>query len=64
MGSVFEKEQQVAKYQKRRMRSKGERLGWKSRSEVESKPLREIIGRGEVVSTSCCFMSCTFKLVP
>jgi hypothetical protein len=39
-------------------------LGWKSRSEVEHKPLREIVGRAEVVSASCCFMSCTFKLIP
>ena len=64
MGSVFDKEQQTAKQHPRRSRSKGERLGWKSRNEVEHKPLREVIGRGEVVSTSYCFMSCTYKLIP
>ena len=64
MGSVFENEKQVAKQPKRCLRSKGERLGWKSRSEVEHKPLREIVGRAEVVSASCCFMSCPFKLIP
>lgn len=64
MGSMFENEKQPAKQTKRCLRSKGDRLGWKSRSEVENKPLREIIGRAEVVSVSYCFMSCTFKLIP
>lgn len=64
MGSMFENEKQPAKQPKRCLRSKGDRLGWKSRSEVEHKPLREVVGRAEVVSASCCFMSCTFKLIP
>lgn len=64
MGSMFENEKQSAKQTKRCLRSKGDRLGWKSRSEVENKPLREIIGRAEVVSVSYCFMSCSYKLIP
>lgn len=64
MGSMFENEKQSAKQSKRSLRSKGDRLGWKLRSEVEHKPLRETVGRSEVVSVSYCFMSCTFKLIP
>lgn len=64
MRSMFENEKQPAKQSNRCLRSKGDRLGWKSRREVENKPLREIIGRAEVVSVSYCFMSCTFKLIP
>lgn len=64
MGSVFEKEQHAARPQKRQLKSKGERLGWKSRSEIEYKSVRESVGRGEVVSASYCFMSCAFKLIP
>ena len=50
MGSVFEKEQQVAKCQKRRMRSKGDRLGWTPFNEVVHVPLRERKGEIRVLT--------------
>ena len=64
MGSVFGKETKSAKQPKNGLRSKCDRLGWKSYKEVEHVPLRDVLTRGEVVSSSYCFMSCNFKLIP
>ena len=64
MGSVFDKEQTENKQQKRRVKSKGDRLGWTPYNEVVHKPLRESLNKGEVVQASYCYMSCAYKLVP
>lgn len=46
------------------IRSKGERLGWKSMSEEKRRSLKEIIGEGEKVNRSnYCFFTHTTKLL-
>jgi hypothetical protein len=47
----------------RQTRTKGDRLGWALRNEVEHPPLREIVGEGRIVSDSCCFISASTKRI-
>ena len=64
MGSIIENKKEKAYAQRqRRIKPKGDRLGWTLRSEVEHRPLREIIGEGIIVSDSCCFISVTTKMI-
>lgn len=39
------------------IKSKGERLGWISRNELTSLPLREVVGKGMIVHDSACYIS-------
>lgn len=46
------------------VRSKGERLGWKSMSEEKQRSLKEIVGEGEKVNRhNYCFFTHTTKLL-
>ena len=64
MGSVFDKEMQPVQKKRGSVRSKGDRLGWLSRSEAQKVGERIVVGQGEIVSPSYCYMSCNFKLIP
>ncbi len=64
MGSVFDKEMQPVQKKRGSVRSKGDRLGWLSRSEAQKVSERIVVGKGEIVSPSYCYMSCNFKLIP
>lgn len=48
------------------VRSKGDRLGWKTVSEQKQRPLSEIVGKGEKVNRSnyCFFSHSTRVLIP
>ena len=48
------------------VRSKGERLGWKSMSEEKRRSLKEIVGEGEKVNRHnyCLFTYTTKLLIP
>lgn len=63
MGSIIEKKRLgfYTKKSDRMVKTKGERLGWKSLRNEKRKPLREIVGEGQVVS--CCFMSVGQKII-
>ena len=39
------------------LKTKGERLGWEPLDNEKEVSLRTIVGEGNVVSTSCCFVS-------
>ena len=63
MGSVLEFTSSKHAVVKKKQRSKGERLGWKSCNEVIRKPLSEMSLGGGRVSGNYCVMSCA-KLIP
>lgn len=64
MGSRFESNVNKKEVRPCRKRSKGERLGWADKGSVVSVSLRSVSLKGEVVSSSYCYMSCSFKLIP
>lgn len=64
MGSVFDKEMQPVQKKRGGVRSKGDRLGWLSRSKAQEINERIVVGKGEIVSPTYCYMSCNFKLIP
>lgn len=64
MGSVFDKEMQPVQKKRGSIRSKGDRLGWLSRVEAQKENEKIVISKGEIVSSSYCYMSCPFKLIP
>lgn len=47
----------LEKKRTRILKTKGERLGWEPLDNEKEVPLRTIVGEGNVVSTSCCFVS-------
>lgn len=50
MGSVvMKKTEAISRKEKSRIRSKGDRLGWKSLCEEKRTPLIELVGQGEIV---------------
>ena len=64
MGSVYEKEAQPVQKKRGSVKSKGDRLGWLSRSEAQKVNSKIVVDKGEIVSSSYCYMSCKFKLIP
>ena len=64
MGSVMEsKKAKCSSKYPHRLKPKGDRLRWTLRSEVKHVPLREIAGRGRIVSETCCFISTNTKMI-
>lgn len=64
MGSVIERRKPKASTNRaNKVKPKGDRLGWTSRSEVKHMPLRDIVGEGRIVSESSCFISVTTKII-
>ncbi|WP_302994020.1 hypothetical protein [Bacteroides clarus] len=63
MGSVIENKKVKVTTKNRQVKTKGDRLGWTLRSEVKHIPLREIAGRGRIVSETCCFISTNTKMI-
>lgn len=64
MGSLLNNKKESSSYRKSRSaKSKGERLGWKNLDEEKSTPLKDILGRGEIVEDSSCFTSTTYKKI-
>lgn len=64
MGSVIERRKaKVSTNRANKVKPKGDRLGWTSRSEVKHTPLRDIVGEGRIVSESCCFISVSTKMI-
>ncbi|OUQ64609.1 hypothetical protein B5E52_16880 [Bacteroides xylanisolvens] len=45
------------------VKTKGERLGWEPLDNEKEVPLRTIVGEGNIVSTSCCFISISRKVI-
>ena len=45
------------------LKTKGERLGWGPLDNEKEVPLRTIVGEGSVVSTSCCFVSISRRVI-
>ena len=63
MGSVIENKKVNVITKNRQVKTKGDRLGWTLRSEVKHVPLRGAVGRGRIVSETCCFISTTAKMI-
>lgn len=64
MGSVIKIQRGAyAPKENSRLRSKGQRLGWKSLHEEKRVPLREIVGKGEIVKEESITYARVAKLV-
>ena len=53
----------LEKKRTRILKTKGERLGWEPLYNEKEVPLRTIVGEGNVVSTSCCFISISRRVI-
>ncbi len=63
MGSNFKTKKQNLSVNDSNKKSKGERLGWKSISEYKTVPLKEIIGKGNIVNETYSYQDTCVRLI-